>query len=116
MIPLPKMAFLGGLVPYADRIFRKMSQHKISQAPVPMRMVGPVRIVGNVVDDSVMMPLATYETRCPLCLGGARVATLAGGIKATLIDERMTRSILLEAEDASEALQAWQSLASAWRR
>ncbi|WP_281647827.1 hydroxymethylglutaryl-CoA reductase [Parendozoicomonas sp. Alg238-R29] len=90
-----------------------MSQHKISQAPVPMRLVGPVRIVGDVVDDSVMLPLATYETTLWPSVGrGARVATLAGGMRATVLDERMTRSILLEAEDASHALSAWQSLSA----
>ena len=90
-----------------------MSQHKITQAPVPMRLVGPVRIVGDVVDDSVMLPLATYETPLWPSVGrGARVASLAGGILATLVDERMTRSILLEAADASQALAAWQGLSS----
>ena len=88
-----------------------MSQHKISQAPIPMRMVGPVRIIGDIIDDNVMLPLATYETPLWPSVGrGARVTSLAGGIKATLIDERMTRSILLEAEDASAALAAWQQL------
>ncbi len=88
-----------------------MSHHKISQALIPMRLVGPVRITGHIVDDSVMLPLATYETPLWPSVGrGARVASLAGGIKATLIDERMTRSILLEADDASAALAAWQSL------
>ncbi|MCL6270805.1 hydroxymethylglutaryl-CoA reductase [Sansalvadorimonas sp. 2012CJ34-2] len=90
-----------------------MSQHKISLAPVPMRLVGPVRIIGETVDDSVMLPLATYETPLWPSVGrGARVATLAGGIRATVIDERMTRSILLEAPDATKALAAWHSLSS----
>ncbi len=76
-----------------------------------MRLVGPVRIVGDSVDDNVMLPLATYETPLWPSVGrGARVTSLAGGIKATLIDERMTRSILLEAEDATQALTAWRSI------
>ena len=76
-----------------------------------MRLVGPVTIIGDVVDDSVMLPLATYETPLWPSVGrGARVASVAGGIRATVIDERMTRSILLEAEDASKALAAWHSL------
>ncbi len=88
-----------------------MSQHKVTLAPIPMRLVGPVRIIGDVVDDKVMMPLATYETPLWPSVGrGARVASLSGGILATLVDERMTRSILLEAADAGVAVAAWRSL------
>jgi hydroxymethylglutaryl-CoA reductase (NADPH) len=35
-----------------------------------------------------------------------------GGIKATLVDERMSRSVLLEADDAEAALAAWQHLSA----
>lgn len=88
-----------------------MSNSKIQQAVIPMRLVGPVTIIGDVVDGSVMLPLATYETPLWPSVGrGARVASVAGGILATVIDERMTRSILLEADDAPCALIAWQSL------
>lgn len=77
----------------------------MSYAAVPMRWVGPLRITGNVVDDAVDVPLATYETPLWPSVGrGARISTLSEkGIVATLIDERMTRSILLEADDAFTA-------------
>jgi len=85
--------------------------NKISQAPVPMRWVGPIRIRGDVVDEKVQVPLATYETPLWPSVGrGARVSCLAGGILATLVDERMTRSILLEAPCAAEAVRLWASL------
>ncbi len=88
-----------------------MSKRKILQAPVPMRLVGPVSIFGDEVNDKVMIPLATYETPLWPSVGrGARVASLAGGVRVTIIDERMTRSILLEAPDAGQALAAWNSL------
>ena len=87
-----------------------MSQHKIQQAPIPMRLVGPVLMIGDEVDDKVMIPLATYETPLWPSVGrGAHVASLAGGIRVTVIDERMSRSILLEAPDAAQALAAWHS-------
>lgn len=90
-----------------------MKQHKISSAPVPMRHVGPVKIVSEILTDELMVPLATYETPLWHSVGrGARVTKLAGGIKATLVDERMSRSILLEAEDASQALKALISIKS----
>ncbi|MEH6625897.1 MAG: hydroxymethylglutaryl-CoA reductase [Motiliproteus sp.] len=90
-----------------------MKAHKITFAPVPMRNVGPVKIIGTDVDDEVMVPLATYESPLWPSVGrGARVTKLAGGIRATLIDERMTRSILLEAADAGEALVALNGIKS----
>ena len=88
-----------------------LSHKNIIHAPVPMKLVGPVRIVGDVVNDSVVLPLATYESPLwPSVARGARTASRAGGIKATLIDERMSRSILLEAADAGCALQAWHGI------
>ncbi|MCW8886940.1 MAG: hydroxymethylglutaryl-CoA reductase [Motiliproteus sp.] len=90
-----------------------MKAHKITSAPVPMRNVGPLKIIGSEVNDEVIVPLATYESPLWPSVGrGARVTKLAGGIKATLIDERMSRSILLEAADAQEALMALNSLKS----
>ncbi len=76
-----------------------------------MRHVGPVKVTGDEVNDELMVPLATYETPLWHSVGrGARVTKLAGGIRATLMDERMSRSILLEAPDAGVALQAVSSL------
>ena len=90
---------------------------KVTQASVPMRFVGPMKISSQASldaawQDKVSVPLATYETPLWHSVGrGARVSTLCdAGIKTTLVDERMTRSILLEAADASQALSAWQSL------
>ncbi|PPC79295.1 hydroxymethylglutaryl-CoA reductase [Pokkaliibacter plantistimulans] len=91
-----------------------MKAHKITTAPVPMRWVGPIRISGNIMDAEVSVPLATYESPLWPSVGrGARVSMLCeGGIKATLVDERMSRSILLEAADAGAALNAIASLNS----
>ncbi|MGB2517265.1 MAG: hypothetical protein ACPIA3_05345, partial [Pseudomonadales bacterium] len=84
---------------------------KVTQAPVPMRFVGPLKIQGQGWEDKVSVPLATYETPLWHSVGrGARVSVLCDGIKTTLIDERMSRSILLEADTATEALSAWQAL------
>ncbi|WP_225728274.1 MULTISPECIES: hydroxymethylglutaryl-CoA reductase [unclassified Nocardia] len=86
----------------------------ISSAAVPLRWVGPVRITGNVVDDSVDIPLATYESPLWPSVGrGARISTLTErGVVATLVDDRMTRSILLEADDAYTAHTAVETLKS----
>lgn len=85
-----------------------------SVAPVPLRWVGPVRISGNVMTGETEVPLATYESPLwPSVRRGARLSTMVeGGIRATLVDERMSRSVLLEADDAGVALAAWQHLTS----
>ncbi|MDO6514264.1 MULTISPECIES: hydroxymethylglutaryl-CoA reductase [unclassified Neptuniibacter] len=90
-----------------------MKAHKISQAPIPMRTVGPIKISGSVLDEKISVPLATYETPLWPSVGrGARISVLTEGIKTTVIDERMSRSILLEADDAYEAVNALNSIKS----
>lgn len=90
-----------------------MKSHKIQQAPIPMRHVGPVKICGLVLEEKVSVPLATYETPLWPSVGrGARVSALTDGIRCTIVDERMTRSILLEADNATEALAALTSIKS----
>jgi len=85
---------------------------RVKPAPIPMRTVGPVLITGNTIDnEKVLIPLATYETPLWPSVGrGALISRLSGGIKVTVVDERMTRSILLEATDAGAALKAGNEL------
>lgn len=75
-----------------------------SFAQIPMQAVGPFKLVGDVEVDDLMVPMATYETPLwPSVARGARVAAHSGGIRVTLVDERMTRSILLQAPNAGIA-------------
>jgi hydroxymethylglutaryl-CoA reductase (NADPH) len=81
-------------------------------ATVPMQTIGPIKLIGNEVNDEVIVPLATYET--PLWATtnrGAKVSRQAGGIRATIIDERMTRSIVLQADNAETCYQVVQDIA-----
>ncbi len=88
-----------------------MKSHKILQAPIPMRWVGPLNITGQTLNEKVSVPLATYETPLWHSVGrGARVSVLTDGILTSVIDERMTRSVLLEADNAMEAHLALQSI------
>jgi hydroxymethylglutaryl-CoA reductase (NADPH) len=80
-------------------------------AAIPMRVVGPVKMIHQGGVEEVPLPLATLEV--PLWATthrGARVCTLAGGIHALIIDERMSRSILVEADSAHELLAVSQIL------
>ena len=73
-------------------------------ASIPMQTIGPIRITGPIMDEEVLVPLATFESPLwPSTHRGARVSVKSGGIHATVIDDRMSRSILLEAPDAAAA-------------
>ncbi|MDX1796616.1 MAG: hydroxymethylglutaryl-CoA reductase, partial [Hydrogenovibrio sp.] len=72
---------------------------------------GPFKLIGDVDTDDLMVPMATYETPLwPSVARGARVTHHSGGIRVTVMDERMTRSILLEAPNASVARQRLQAI------
>lgn len=80
-------------------------------ANVPMQWVGPVKITGPEIDVETELPLATYESPVFATVNrGARVALRSGGIKAVVIDERMTRSVLFEAPDAIVAFQCLEKI------
>ena len=85
-----------------------MRNDPIGAAPIPMKWVGPISLSGNVMTGLQEVPLATYETPLWPSVGrGAKISTLTErGIVATLIDERMARSVLFEADDAATALAA----------
>ncbi|MFC1467588.1 hydroxymethylglutaryl-CoA reductase [Verrucomicrobiota bacterium] len=80
-------------------------------ASVPMQWVGPAKITGSVMNEDVMLPLATYEAPLwPSVNRGARVSAVSGGIQCTLVDERMSRSVILEAPDAAVALDVLRQI------
>jgi len=73
-------------------------------AAIPMRKVGPVCLSGPEVTGEVLVPMATYETPLwPSVERGARVTAKAGGICTVIFDERMTRSVLVDAPGAQGA-------------
>ncbi|WP_280405135.1 hydroxymethylglutaryl-CoA reductase [Nocardia brasiliensis] len=79
--------------------------------PIPLAWVGPIRLSGTVAGE-IRVPLATYESPLWPSVGrGARVSrAVADGIVATVVDDRMTRSVLLEADDAATAVAAAHAL------
>lgn len=73
-------------------------------AQIPMRCIGPMKIIGPELEGELLVPLATFETPLwPSTHRGATVSRLSGGINAVLVDDRMTRSVLVEAPDAGYA-------------
>jgi hydroxymethylglutaryl-CoA reductase (NADPH) len=78
-----------------------------------MKTIGPIKMIGTELNDEVSVPLATYETPLwPSVNRGARVSRLTAGIDVTVIDERMTRSVLVEAPNAAYALSVAEKLPS----
>ncbi|MGO1434615.1 MAG: hydroxymethylglutaryl-CoA reductase [Canibacter sp.] len=75
---------------------------------IPTQWVGPMRITGNVINEEISVPLATYETPLWPSVGrGASISRmLDDGIRVTVIDERMTRSTLFIARDSAHAAAA----------
>ncbi len=89
-------------------------EHSIpdSLACIPMRSVGPLRLTGAEIDDEIMVPLATFETPLwPSVNRGAAVTRAAEGISVVIVDDRMTRSILLQAPTAAAAARLGVELA-----
>jgi hydroxymethylglutaryl-CoA reductase (NADPH) len=86
---------------------------KCSQTVVPTKTVGPLKIISDRFVGEVNVPLATFEA--PLWYAvdrGAKVTRQSGGIKAVIIQDNMTRSILLEAQDTNSAYKFVSELSS----
>lgn len=67
---------------------------------VPMKTIGPVKIKGPEVDAELLVPLATYETPLwPSTNRGASVSRQCDGIHCVILNDQMTRSVLLEGPD-----------------
>lgn len=84
---------------------------KTQFAQIPMRSVGPIKIVSQEITGDVKVPMATFETPLwPSTSRGARVTALAGGISAVVVDDCMTRSVVVEAPTAILAYELINNL------
>ena len=82
-----------------------------SSIQIPVKTVGPIKINGDIVNDEVSLPLATFETPLwPSTQRGAKVTKAAGGITATVLQDVMTRSIAVETQTCLQAKQITQAL------
>ena len=74
-------------------------------AQIPMELIGPVKISSQELTGEFKVPMATFETPLwPSCNRGAKVSQLTSqGISVVIIKDNMTRSILLQALNASSA-------------
>jgi hydroxymethylglutaryl-CoA reductase (NADPH) len=73
---------------------------------IPTSIVGPMNFVYNGINEQISVPLATFEI--PLWYStkrGALVSQKTSGIKTYVIDDFMTRSIILESDDLESILK-----------
>jgi len=90
---------------------QKIYQKATASAHIPLKFIGPMKIVGDEVNTDVKVPLATFESPLwPSTQRGARLSTLAGGIQTTIVRDGMTRSILLQADSATQIQHCLQTL------
>lgn len=83
------------------------------KAEIPMRRVGPVKIISDGIQEEVLLPLATFEAPLwPSTHRGAKTCTHAGGIRAVIVHDHMARSILLEADSVALLQKAALQIAS----
>lgn len=82
------------------------------KATIPMRTVGPVKIISHEVDEEVPIPLATLESPLwPSTHRAARLINKSGGIHAAILEDKMTRSILVEADRVAYLQKVYADLA-----
>lgn len=78
-------------------------------AAIPMQWVGPLRLVYNGAEETLSVPMATFESPLwPSTARGARVSMQTAGIEVSIASDVMARSILLEAPSAAGAVSAVQ--------
>lgn len=77
----------------------------IHYTPIPTQWVGPIHISGNTVNESISVPLATYESPLwPSCGRGAKISRmLEQGIIVNVLDACMTRSVIFDCQFAATA-------------
>lgn len=79
--------------------------------PVPLRTIGPLRIITDEFQEEVLVPLATYEKPLwPSTQRGMRAANAAQGVKVLITNDVMTRSIVVAAPHAAYAYEIIQCL------
>lgn len=82
-----------------------------STANIPMKFIGPIKIIGNEFNKDIKVPLATFETPLwPSTNRGAKVSMLTEGINANILSESMTRSVAVSAANSTTAINAAKSI------
>ena len=83
----------------------------MDHAALPLRLVGPIRVIGETGTYDVKVPLATFESPLWPSVGrGAKATLKAGGISTVVLHDAMARSVAFEAGSAVQAAQIVRDL------
>jgi hydroxymethylglutaryl-CoA reductase (NADPH) len=81
-------------------------ENVMGAAQVPIGLAGPLRINGEHAQGDYYVPMATTEgTLVASYNRGMRLLTAAGGVRATVVDDRMQRAPVFVLENALQARQ-----------
>ena len=87
-----------------DRLIGKNIENMIGVVQIPMGVAGPLKINGEYAKGEFYIPLATTEGALVASVNrGCSALTEAGGVRTTLIDDKMARAPLLKCPDARRA-------------
>ena len=79
---------------------------------IPTSLVGPLLFSGEGLQQTMLqVPLATFETTLwPSTTRGAKISQLCSGIHSYVTCDSMTRSVIVEADNSQQAMQAKDAL------
>jgi len=86
------------------QVIGKNIENMIGVVQIPMGVAGPLKINGEYARGEFYIPLATTEGALVASVNrGCSTLTASGGVKTTIIDDKMTRAPLLKCPDARRA-------------
>jgi hydroxymethylglutaryl-CoA reductase (NADPH) len=87
-----------------NQLIGRNIENMIGVVQIPMGVAGPLKINGEYARGEFCIPLATTEGALVASVNrGCSALTAAGGVKTTLIDDKMTRAPLLKCPNARRA-------------
>ncbi len=87
-----------------ERLIGRNIENMIGVVQIPMGVAGPLKINGEYAKGEFYIPLATTEGALVASVNrGCSALTAAGGVRTTLIDDKMARAPLLKCPDARRA-------------
>ncbi|WP_297464938.1 hydroxymethylglutaryl-CoA reductase (NADPH), partial [Thermococcus sp.] len=99
-----KLEHIGHYSIDPEQVIGRNIENMIGVVQIPMGVAGPLKINGEYAKGEFYIPLATTEGALVASVNrGCSALTEAGGVKTTLIDDRMTRAPLLKCPDARRA-------------
>ncbi len=99
-----KLEHIGHYSIDPEQVIGRNIENMIGVVQIPMGVAGPLKINGEYAKGEFYIPLATTEGALVASVNrGCSALTEAGGVKTTIIDDKMTRAPLLKCPDARRA-------------